>query len=174
MTGMQWTRQIKKKLSSRSVILVAVGLVFLGYFVFLYCGDTWRVYRVVDGDTLWARKGTKTEKVRLKGIDAPEIAHPDYGKPRGEFYGKEASKCLSDMVAGDTVRFEFAKKETERDKYGRLLAYVFDGDTLVNAELVRQGCARAYRRYRHPRKEEFIRLERIARKRKLGMWGRTP
>lgn len=165
-------KKLKKKPGARSMVLVAVGLLLLGYFVFLYSRDAWQVYRVVDGDTLWARKGTKNEKVRLKGIDAPEIAHPDYGKPHGEFYGREATECLTGMVAGDTVRFDFAKGEAERDKYGRLLAYVFNGNTLVNKEMVRRGCARAYRKYPHPLKKEFIFLESRARKKHLGMWSK--
>jgi len=162
----------KKRFSTRSMVLVAAGLIMVGYFVFLYSQDAWRVYRVVDGDTLWARKGTKNEKVRLKGIDAPEVPHPDYGKMRGEFYGKESAQCLAEMVSGDTVRFSYSEDGPERDKYGRLLAYIWNGDTLVNAELVRQGCARAYRRFDHPRKAEFLSLERDARLNHLGMWGK--
>lgn len=92
-----------------------------------------RCTRVVDGDTLILRGG---ERVRLLGIDAPEL---------GERYADEAKWALYEWVMRRTILLEFDVRE--RDVYGRLLAHIYvetdDGEwVLVNEELVRQGWAR--------------------------------
>jgi micrococcal nuclease len=97
------------------------------------------VTRVVDGDTIVVDLGDRTEKVRLIGIDTPETKDPR--KPV-QCYGKEASKRTEALLPeGTAVRLE---RDVElRDRYGRLLAYVFrqpDG-LFVNLELARGGYA---------------------------------
>jgi micrococcal nuclease len=83
--------------------------------------------RVVDGDTIILSNG---EKVRLIGVDTPETVRPNTPV---EYYGKEASAFTKKMVEGKPVRLEYDWQQ--RDKYGRLLAYVYlmDG-TFINAE----------------------------------------
>jgi micrococcal nuclease len=74
------------------------------------------------------------------------------------------------MVVGRTVRL--VPDRERRDRYGRLLAYVYVGPTMVNAELVRRGLARAYPFAPNTaHAAEFARLERAARRRGLGLWG---
>ena len=73
--------------------------------------------------------------MRYIGIDTPEV-HPDL-----EAFGNEAWQANRRLVAGKEVRLE--RDVSETDKYGRLLRYVWVDDILVNAELVRQGLARA-------------------------------
>jgi micrococcal nuclease len=98
------------------------------------------VSRVVDGDTLRLRLAAGQETVRLIGIDAPESVRP--GTPV-ECFGKEAARRLRALVPpGTQVRLE---RDVElRDRYDRLLAYVFRrGDGLfVNEALARDGFAR--------------------------------
>lgn len=99
--------------------------------------------RVVDGDTIVVDMDGKQEKVRLIGVDTPETVHPE--KPV-EYFGKEASEFTKRMAEGKKVRLEYDWQD--RDKYGRVLAYVYLEDgTFLNAEIVRQGFGFAYTRY---------------------------
>jgi len=95
---------------------------------------TGRVEAVVDGDTIRLAGG---EKVRYLGIDTPEVHHP--GKPVEDF-GPEATEANRLLVEGRSVVLIFDQQE--RDRYGRLLAYVIVDDVFVNARLVREGHAR--------------------------------
>ena len=95
-----------------------------------------KVTQVIDGDTIKIAGG---EIVRYIGIDAPETV--DSKKPE-ECYGKEASRHNKELVEGKMVWLE--KDITNRDRYHRLLRYVWVGDMLVNAELVKKGFAYSY------------------------------
>ncbi len=95
--------------------------------------ETVKVTRVIDGDTIEIFLDGKTEKVRLIGIDTPEK-----GKP----YFNEATEKTKELCLGKEVRLE--KDVSEKDRYDRLLRYVYVGDLFVNAELVKQGYASAY------------------------------
>jgi micrococcal nuclease len=101
------------------------------------------VERVVDGDTIVVTVGGDRERVRLIGIDTPEIAHEAFGDRAAtpdECYGPEAAARLAGLLPpGSQVRLE--RDVVARDDYGRLLAYVFLGDQLVNLDLVREGYA---------------------------------
>jgi micrococcal nuclease len=128
------------------------------------------VKEVVDGDTFWVDYGTaRGLKIRLIGIDAPETrksAKKDIG-----YYGKESSTYLEKMLSGKRIRLEFDVEQY--DRYKRTLAYVYLEDgTFVNAELIRQGYAMVMTippNVKHA--DEFIRLQRKARKQGKGLWG---
>ena len=122
--------------------------------------------RVIDGDTIVINREGKIEKVRLIGVDTPETKHPK--KPVQRF-GKEAYLFTKEMVEGKEVRLE--SDQQRRDRYGRLLAYVYlmDG-TFLNAEIIRQGYGFAYTRYPFKYMEKFRGYEREARENKRGMW----
>ena len=128
------------------------------------------VARVIDGDTLELEGG---EKVRLIGVDTPETVHPS--RPV-EAFGKEASAFTRSALEGEAIRLEYDQANSaggHRDRYGRILAYVYrERDGLdFNAELVRQGFAHAYTSYPFRRMEEFRRYEREARDAGRGLWG---
>ncbi len=123
------------------------------------------VVRTVDGDTLVADLDGQKMTVRLLGVDTPETVHPFKIVER---YGKEASDHLKNLLEGRTVTLEFDGRRA--DKYGRLLAYVFLGSTLVNAELVENGYAYVYRLFPFSRKAEFIALEAQAAAEQRGLW----
>lgn len=94
------------------------------------------VTRVIDGDTILVARG---ERVRLIGVDTPETVDPS--RPAGCF-GKEASRFTASLLPpGTGVRL--VGDVEQRDRYGRLLAYVYRGSDglFVNAELVRRGFA---------------------------------
>src|SRR5215207_4425687 len=120
--------------------LLAVLLVFAGCRPTAAATDQATVEHVVDGDTIDVRIGDRLERVRLLGIDTPEV-YVDRGPP--DCFGPEASAFTKTLLPGGTaVRLE--RDVVGRDDYGRLLAYVYlaaDG-SLVNETIVRQGFAR--------------------------------
>jgi endonuclease YncB( thermonuclease family) len=122
-----------------------------------------QVKRVIDGDTLLLING---ERVRLIGVDTPETKHPQ--KPV-QYFGREAYLFTKEMVDGKEARFEFEGQK--RDRYGRLLAYVYllDG-TFLNAEIIKQGYGFAYTRFPFRHMEEFRKYEREARENRKGLW----
>jgi micrococcal nuclease len=131
-------------------------------------GDAARVVRVVDGDTIRVDLPSGEEAVRYIGIDTPESVKP--GSPV-ECFAKRASAFNARLVEGERVRL--VGDVEERDRYGRLLAYVYrarDG-LFVNAELVRRGYATVATfppNVAHER--EFRRLARRARMSGRGLW----
>ncbi|MDD5511133.1 MAG: thermonuclease family protein [Dehalococcoidales bacterium] len=120
-----------------------------------------QVVRIIDGDTIEVNIYGSSYKVRYIGIDTPEVGQP---------CSAEATAANRALVEGKTVHLE--KDVSETDKYGRLLRYVYVGQTMVNAELVRQGYAHVYTyppdvKYN----EQFLDLEREAREEGRGCWG---
>lgn len=124
--------------------------------------------RVVDGDTIVVDIEGKQEKVRLIGVDTPETVHPS--KPV-EYFGKEASAFTKNMVEGKRVRLEYDWQK--RDKYGRLLAYIYLEDgTFLNAEIIKRGYGFAYTKYPFKYLEDFRQYEKEARENLIGLWSK--
>jgi micrococcal nuclease len=127
-----------------------------------------RVVKVVDGDTIHVQLGSVREKVRYIGVDTPETKHPS--KPV-QCFGQRASEFNARLVGGQRVRL--VRDVEPRDRYGRLLAYVYrvrDG-LFVNAELVRLGYAQPLTiapDVRHAAR--FAALARQAREQERGLW----
>lgn len=130
------------------------------------------VLRVIDGDTVDLQDG---RRIRLIGIDTPEMGYSPRAQVEGvnDPFAEEATAFLRELAEGRTVRLEFGPEP--EDRYGRTLAYLFleDGAHL-NAELLRRGYARAYRRFQHPRLNEFLTLEEEARQAERGLWADVP
>jgi micrococcal nuclease len=126
------------------------------------------VIRAVDGDTALVRVDGRAEYVRYIGIDTPETVKPGTPVQCG---GPAASAYDHHVVDGRTVRLVFDRER--QDAYGRLLAYVYAGRRLVNAELVRRGYARPFP---YPPNTAhaalFARLADLAGRRGRGLWGR--
>jgi micrococcal nuclease len=123
------------------------------------------VGRVIDGDTVELENG---ERVRYLGINTPETVHPD--KPV-ECYGLEASERNKDLVEGKRVRL--LRDGPDRDSYGRLLRYVFVGNTFVNGALVGGGYAYSDQPYDgRPLQYGAVlhSLEETARQSRRGLW----
>ncbi len=123
-----------------------------------------RVAYIYDGDTFKTAKG---ERIRLLGINAPEIRH---GSEPGQVMGNAATRALTSLIAGKTVRLTFDRQR--RDIYGRTLAQVWLRDgTWVDGDMVRRGFAHVYTFTPNLRwAKRLIALERTARKRRLGIW----
>jgi micrococcal nuclease len=128
---------------------------------------TGHVVRVSDGDTIRVRLSSgREERVRYIGVDTPETAKPGAA---AECFADRAAAFNARLVADREVRLE--RDVEERDRYGRLLAYVYAGDTLVNGELVRRGYAQPLTvppNVRHA--ERFRRLADEARRARSGLW----
>jgi micrococcal nuclease len=124
------------------------------------------VVRVVDGDTIHVRLGERLEKVRYIGVNTPEVHHPQRGVEAG---GLEAMAVNEALTAGRRVRLELDVQE--RDRFGRLLAYVWVGELMVNAELVRRGYAQVMTVPPNVRYQAlFLELQRDARRAGRGLW----
>jgi micrococcal nuclease len=149
--------------------------ILLGSFVALLlvsiagCGEDksagtdckFKVERVIDGDTI-VLVGGRT--VRYIGINTPE---------KGEPYYEEAKEANRRLVEGKDVKLEL--DEQEKDLYGRTLAYVYVGDTFVNVQLVREGCARAYPYPPNVKYDDiFSNAEKEARQKRIGIWSSRP
>jgi len=123
---------------------------------------------VIDGDTIrvWDVFGDRVT-VRYIGINTPETKHPTKGV---EHFGKEASEANRKLVEDKTVVLEFDVER--RDRYGRLLAYVFLKDgTFVNAWLVEHGFAQVMTVPPNVKHQElFLKLQREARDNGRGLW----
>jgi micrococcal nuclease len=178
--------------------VVVVGVALIGAIVFLFSQnnkaglpvagsnmqapaagnyDNVLVSRAIDGDTL---KLSNNERVRLIGIDTPEMHESEklYRDSRKsgqdaktiQALGKRSYAFTRSLVEGKTVRLEFDVEK--RDKYKRLLAYVYLPDgTFVNAEIVKQGYA-SLMTYPPNVKyaDAFRRLYQQAREQRLGLW----
>jgi micrococcal nuclease len=129
----------------------------------------YRVARAVDGDTIIVFVNGRKERVRLIGANAPETVKPDWPV---EPWGPEASQFTKQFLAGGEVRLEFDSER--RDKYDRMLAYVWVGDRMLNEELIRAGLAHAEMQYHYAQamKARFRRAEAEARAARRGMWSK--
>lgn len=115
------------------------------------------VVKVVDGDTIVIENGYH---VRYIGVDSPEA---------DELYYSEAKQMNADLVEGKQVRLE--ADVTDKDKYGRLLRYIYADDVFVNAEMVRQGGAWASAYPPDVKYQVYLEaMENEARQLKRGFW----
>jgi micrococcal nuclease len=125
------------------------------------------VVRVVDGDTIHVRVGSRVEKVRYIGVNTPEVHHPRRGEEPG---GRAAARVNRTLVESRRVRLELDVQQ--RDRYGRLLAYVWIGEAMVNAELVRLGYAQVMTVPPNVRYQAvLLKHQREARDSGRGLWG---
>lgn len=127
------------------------------------------VVRVIDGDTVDVDVGGTEERVRLIGVDTPESVAPD--RPV-QCFGAEASARTAELLpAGTAVRLE--RDEVSRDRYDRLLAYVYrvDDELLVNLDLIEGGFADAVTYGDNEALyDTFVAAESTARADGVGLW----
>jgi len=128
-----------------------------------------KVVSVIDGDTVKIDMNGNMETLRLIGIDTPETVDPR--KPV-QCFGQEASNKSKELLSGQRVRVEKDSTQGDRDKYDRLLAYIWREDGLFyNEYMVKQGYAHEYT-YDTPYKyqAQFKADEKYARENQLGLW----
>lgn len=131
---------------------------------------TGRVVRVMDGDTIAVRVDKRVLTVRYIGTNTRDARSPGDSLDAGPTEAAEFNRAL---VLGQTVRLEMDTQE--KDAQGRLLAYVYVGDVMVNAELVANGYAEVAIKPPNVKHEEmFQHLQRQARMLKVGRWRDSP
>ena len=136
-----------------------------------YQGEKFRVVKVIDGDTLHIAapdQGRETTKVRLLGIDAPEM-----GSSTSErmYFAEESTAFAKRLALDKIVGVYLDERAGSRDRYERLLAYIELPDgRFLNEELLSQGYAYADRRFRHSYYQKYLQLEAGARSAGQGLW----
>jgi endonuclease YncB( thermonuclease family) len=122
--------------------------------------NTFYVTKIIDGDTLIINSN---HPVRMIGINAPE---------KGMYFYEEAKQNLEILILNREVRLE--RDISDRDKYGRLLRYIFDGDYFINYEMVKFGFANAYDYKPDTRYSDLLKeAEEYAKKNEKGIWKRA-
>ena len=150
---------------------------------FLGCSEYKRVEKgvvvsVIDGDTIVVEINGKIGKVRLIGVDTPEIK-VERNKPY-EYdnitnltllteWGIRAKVFAEKYLDHRKVTIEFDPMTGYRDRYGRLLAYVYVNGTDFNALLLKEGYARVYVT-KFEKLEYYLKLQDIAMKERRGLW----
>ncbi len=126
------------------------------------------VVKVIDGDTISVQYQGKEETVRFLLVDTPETHHPTLGV---QPFGPEASQYMHQLLDGGKVQLELAE-DNGRDKYGRLLAYIFHNGKSVEEELLKRGLARVAYVYPPNTKyvEEYRSVQKQAQNKKIGIW----
>lgn len=122
------------------------------------------VERVIDGDTFVLEGGVR---VRLLGVNTPETKHP---RRTVELLGPEATEFTKHHIEGRNVTLRFDRER--RDRYHRVLAYVYVGEWFLNEEIILAGYSRAETRYSFSNvmKRRFKAAEELAQRDKRGLW----
>lgn len=129
---------------------------------------TYRITRFSDGDTISVDMDGTEEEIRFIGVDTPETQDPR--KPV-QCFGKSASAFTRQLIGDQAVRLEADTLSSNRDRYGRLLRYVYLPDgRLVQAEIIKAGYGFAYISFPFAKLEEFSTYQREAREQEKGLW----
>ena len=112
-----------------------------------------KVIKTSDGDTITVLQGKQQIKVRLFGIDAPELKQP---------YGKKSKQFLANLIAGKVVEVD----ENGKDRYKRTIGTIYLSNTDINAQMVESGYAWAYCKF----SKEYTAQESKAKSQRLGLW----
>jgi len=138
--------------------LPTILLLLIYFFQSIHLGNQEQtVVRVFDGDTIELDNG---DRIRLLGVDAPEIGEP---------FSEEAKLALEEMVLNKPVKLE-KEPSLDKDKYGRFLRYFFSGERLVNCEMLRLGLAKNVVEHQSKYHYCFQLAEQEAMEKKVGIW----
>ncbi|MCD4762073.1 thermonuclease family protein [bacterium] len=169
----------KKKENKKIKLFVYLGgVVFMCAILFMLVlpedlvdtrgNEIYRVLYIIDGDTIQVNTDQGRKTVRLLGIDTPEVKGPYTDE---ECYGRESSSRAKELMIGQNVKLKKDKLNEDKDKYDRLLRYVYLSDnTFVNELLVKEGYAFLYPWFPFEFYEQFKVHEDKAREEKLGLW----
>lgn len=129
----------------------------------------YKVTEVYDGDTIGVDMEGTVEKVRFIGVDTPETHDP---RKAVQCYGTAASEYTAKLIGYEPVRLEADPTNSNRDRYQRLLRYVYLPDgKLINAEIIKEGYGFAYTAFPFTKLEEFRAYELLAKEQNKGLWG---
>lgn len=136
-----------------------------------------KVTKVMDGDTIEVtflesipENCNKTENVRLIGVDTPEL-NLHNSNPK-EYFAQEAYQFTYGELINEYIEISFDNISSQRDKYNRLLCYVYYNDYLFNEVLIQEGFGRYYYFFDFNKKymNDFKKSEIFAKENKLGLW----
>lgn len=170
------TKRTRKKLVTLVIGLLLVGL---GYYTNKQPAPVevlgtkspgfYEVTQVADGDTIVIQMDGKEERIRMIGVDTPETKDPR--KPV-QCFGQAASDFTKQLIGTEPVRLEADSLSSNRDRYNRLLRYVYLADgRMVQAEVIKQGYGFAYTSFPFTKMDEFRAYEHDARDNDRGLWG---
>jgi len=167
---------MKAKTLSRLIAITAFLIASYGGYYVLHtterrrptpAGYYYTTY-VFDGDTIEIDMNGTPEKVRMIGVDTPETHKPNTPV---QCFGVLASEYTKEHLNNKNVRLESDPINQDRDRYGRLLRYVYLQDgTLWNAELIRQGYGHALTAFPFTKVDEFQAYETESREQNRGLW----
>ncbi len=128
----------------------------------------YKVTQVYDGDTIAVRMNGIEEKIRLIGVDTPETHKPNTPI---QCFGPQASDFTTAALTGQSVRLEADPLGDNRDRYDRLLRYVYLADgTLWDRKLIEQGYGFAYLSFPFSKSDDFATAQAQAQNAHLGLW----
>lgn len=159
-------------------LLIAAGLWWAGQAGWLGQGagtlesrqpGLYAIDHFVDGDTVAVDMNGRVESVRFIGIDTPETHKPDTPV---QCYGPAAAAYTKNLIGRSKVRLVSDSLSTDRDRYDRLLRYVYLPDgTLVNERLVKEGYAFYYPYFPFSKSGAFSADQKAAMAGDKGLWG---
>lgn len=126
------------------------------------------VTKFVDGDTIDVDMNGKTETVRFIGVDTPETHKPNAPV---QCFGPQAADYTKQLIGSNKVRLQADPLDTNRDRYGRLLRYIYLPDgTLVEQKIISEGYGFAYTQFPFEKSAEFKADEQAAKAANKGLW----
>lgn len=132
----------------------------------------YRVSSFTDGDTIVVDMDGVNEPIRFIGVDTPETHDP---RKSVQCFGQAAASFTRQFIGANRVRLERDPDTSNRDKYNRLLRYVYlQNGQLVNAEIIKQGYGFAYVYFPFTKMEAFKTYQKSAETQSLGLWGKCP
>lgn len=130
------------------------------------------VTEFIDGDTIAVDMNGESEIIRFIGVDTPETHHPE--KPV-QCFGHVATDFTKNLIGELGVRLELDPLSSNRDRYDRLLRYVYLPDgTLANQKLVEEGYGFAYTAFEFSKSADFVVSELAAKTHNRGLWASCP
>lgn len=129
----------------------------------------YRVTEFVDGDTIRVDMNGTEETIRFIGVDTPETHDP---RKTVQCFGAAAANFTKQLIGTNSVRLEADSLNTDRDRYNRLLRYIYLPDgTLVNLEIIKQGYGFAYTSFPFSKSDDFRHAQQKAMSNNSGLWG---
>ncbi|HYH74731.1 MAG TPA: thermonuclease family protein [Candidatus Saccharimonadales bacterium] len=172
------TRLLSKKTTSLIVGLIVLAIAGAQQAGWLQSAEQvatksqpgqYKVTRFVDGDTITVDMNGTKETIRMLGVDTPETHKPNAPV---QCYGPAASAYTKNLIGDQTVRLEADPENQNRDRYGRLLRYVYLPDgKLISRELIANGYGFAYTLFPFTKTDDFVAAEEQAKAADKGLWG---
>lgn len=171
-------KRLLRTLTSLTILLILFGLQHFGVIsipaenisgtIEQHTPGTYAVASFEDGDTIVVNMEGKEERVRFIGVDTPETKDPR--KPV-QCFGRAASTFTKNLIGEQRVRLEADPTNTNRDRYNRLLRYIYLTDgTLVNKKIIEEGYGFALTAFPFTKLEEFRQAQVEARVNNRGLW----